>query len=133
MLLEFPPGMSVLPHSPTKSVSPVKSFWLSTKRHMPSVVCPGVYMTFTGMLPMRMMSPSSTLRSALIFESLWATIFALKVERSSALPAVWSECPWVLMMYLRWKLWALRVFIISLALKLGSTTTASLDVSSAMM
>ena len=70
MLLEFPPGMSVLPHSPTKSVSPVSSFWLSTKRQMPSGVCPGVYITWIGMLPTRMMSPSSTLRLVLIFESL---------------------------------------------------------------
>lgn len=133
MLLEFPPGMSVLPHSPTKSVSPVRSLWLSTNRLMPSVVCPGVYMTFTGMLPMQMMLPSSTLRSALIFESLWATIFALKVERSSALPAVWSEWLCVLMMYFSLSFSAFRMRVISPALKLESTTAASRVVSSAMM
>jgi hypothetical protein len=91
MFLEFPPGMSVLPHSPTNRVSPVNSFWLSTNRHMPSGVWPGVWMICICVLPMRMMAPSSTLTSALILDVLWATIFALKIERSSWLPAVWSE------------------------------------------
>ena len=47
MLLEFPPGRSVLPHSPTNSVSPVNNL-LPTNRHMLSGVCPGVCITFIG-------------------------------------------------------------------------------------
>ena len=133
MFFEFPPGRSVLPHSPTNSVSPVNSFWLSTSRHTPSGVCPGVYIIFTGILPMWMMSPSSTLMSALIFERLWATVFALNVERSSVLPAVWSEWLCVLMMYFSLRFSACSMRVISPALKLESTTAASRVVSSAMM
>jgi len=116
MLLEFPPGRSVLPHSPTKRVSPVSSFWLFTSRHMLSGVCPGVWMTFTVMLPMRIMSPSATVMFAFILESLWATIFASKVEHSSWLPAVWSEWLCVLITYFSLRFSAVIMRVISPAL-----------------
>jgi len=91
MFREFPPGMSVLPHSPTNRVSPVSSFFLFISRHMLSGVCPGVWMTFNWMEPMLSVPPSSNLMSALFLDRMWATTFALKIELSSWLPAVWSE------------------------------------------
>ncbi len=116
MLLEFPPGMSVLPHSPMKRASPVSSFWLFTRRHMPSGVCPGVWMTFRGMVPMLRVSPSLTLMSGLILDRVWATIFAVEIERNSWLPAVWSEWSCVLMMYLSFRFSAFIMRVISPAL-----------------
>jgi len=91
MLLELPVGKSVLPHSPTNKVSPVRTICLSIKRQMLSFVCPGVWIILMEILPMFMASLFSTGRLGFNLESLWATSLAWNVERSSMLPAVWSE------------------------------------------